>query len=164
MSALAVVWCMAALFCFSREALAHRVNIFASEENGKIVTESFSSSGKRCKGAKISVFGGNDILLLEGTTDDDGMFSFDSPGKDVIRIVLDAGLGHRAEYALSVGNVSSSGDAGDVPDDPASERKGRAGTLNPEGVCLRDVIGGLGWIVGIMGIVMYIRSRKSGKE
>ena len=154
MHALAAIWCAAAVFCFSRQALAHRVNIFAAEENGKIVTESYSSSGKKCKDAKISVFDGSGILLLEGTTDGEGKFSFDVPGKGTLRIVLDAGTGHRAEYTLSVGEGSS---------DSAVEREEVGAARERHSIRLRDVIGGLGWIVGIMGIVMYLRSRKSGQ-
>lgn len=152
MRALAAIWCAAAVFCFSRQALAHRVNIFATEEDGKIVTESYSSSGKKCKDAKISVFDDGGVLLLEGTTDGEGKFSFDNPGKGTLRIVLDAGMGHRAEYTLSGSS------------DLAVKRTEVGVARERHSIRLRDVIGGLGWIVGIMGIVMYLRSRKSGQE
>jgi len=85
-------------------AFAHKVNIFAYLEEGKIYTESYFSDGKKCVESKIEVFDNQGNKLLEGLTDKEGMFSFKIPPEDVIdgdlKLVLTASMGHRAEYII----------------------------------------------------------------
>ena len=92
-------------------AFAHKVNIFAYVEEGKIYTESYFNDGKKCVESKIEVFDNQGNKLLEGLTDEEGMFSFKIPSENVIegdlKLVLTASMGHRAEYIIRADELGS---------------------------------------------------------
>ncbi len=176
-------------------AFAHKVNIFAYVEGGKIYTESYFSDGKKCIDSKIEVFDNQGNKLLEGLTDKEGMFSFEVPAEDAIdgdlKLVLTASMGHRAEYVIradELGNVSglveekieepisavspevSSFDLKEIQsliEDSLDEklkpiiREMREIKRSQEDrVSPTEIIGGIGYIIGIFGIVAYFLSRK----
>ena len=99
---------------------AHKVNIFAYVEGDKVYTESYFNDGKKCIDSKIEVFDNQGNKLLEGLTDEEGMFSFEIPSKDVIdgdlKVVLTASMGHRAEYSVSADELR--GAAGLIKEEP----------------------------------------------
>jgi len=176
-------------------AFAHKVNIFAYVEEGKIYTESYFNDGKKCIESKIEVFNNQGDKLLEGLTDKEGMFSFKISPEDVIdgdlKLVLTASMGHRAEYIIradELGNVS--GLVEEKVEEPASAvspevssfdlkeiqsiiedtlgeklkpiireireiKKSQEDRISPT-----EIIGGIGYIIGIFGIVAYFLSRK----
>ena len=174
---------------------AHKVNIFAYVEGDKVYTESYFSDGKKCVESKIEVFDNQGNKLLEGLTDEEGMFSFKIPPEDVIdgdlKIILTASMGHRAEYIIradELGDVSglieekieepvsavspeiSSVDLKEIQsliEDTLDEklkpiiremreiRKSQEDRISPT-----EIIGGIGYIIGIFGIIAYFLSRK----
>jgi len=176
-------------------AFAHKVNIFAYVEGDKAYTESYFSDGKKCVESKIEVFDNQGNKLLEGLTDEEGMFSFKIPPEDVIdgdlKIILTASMGHRAEYIIradELGDVSglieekieepvsavspevSSIDLKEIQsliEDTLDEklkpiiremreiRKSQEDRISPT-----EIIGGIGYIIGIFGIIAYFLSRK----
>ena len=93
------------LFCVTDTAYAHKVMIFAWVEGDKIFTESKFGRGKKVKGGKILVYDLKGKNLLEGKTDDKGEFSFTVPEKTTLKIVLQAGMGHRAEWTVPVDEI-----------------------------------------------------------
>lgn len=177
-------------------ALAHKVNIFAYIEGDKIHTESYFSDGTKCVNSKIEVFDDQGNKLLEGLTDDKGVFIFEIPQATALKIVLTASMGHRAEYYLSADELAgtlgknkkgtpiadsnkqkeslSSGipvedlksfqllieDTLDKKLKPIIEEIRRLRKEN-EKIKINEVIGGIGYIFGIMGIIAYFLSRKS---
>ena len=60
-------------------ALAHKVNIFAYVEGGKIYTESYFPDGRPVEGGTVVVFDSKEKKLLKGKTDKEGFFSFPIP-------------------------------------------------------------------------------------
>jgi len=174
---------------------AHKVNIFAYVEGDKVYTESYFNDGKKCIDSKIEVFNNQGNKLLEGLTDEEGMFSFEIPSKDVIdgdlKVVLTASMGHQAEYIISadelggtVGSVkeefeepvsavspeTSSVDLKEIQsliEDALDEKlkpimrevreikKSQEDKISPT-----EIFGGVGYIIGIFGIVAYFLSRK----
>jgi nickel transport protein len=85
---------------------AHRVNVFAWVDGSEIVTESKFSNGNKVRGGRIKVLnektGGT---VAEGTTDDKGELRLALPQavlaeRPDLKIVLDAGEGHRGEWTL----------------------------------------------------------------
>lgn len=79
---------------------AHNVTVFAWVDGDTIHTQSKFSGGKRVKNAPILVYDFKDVLLLEGKTDENGMFSFKIPQKTALKIVLKASMGHLAFWKL----------------------------------------------------------------
>lgn len=102
---LAVVILASALF--SGVAMAHKVNLFAYVEAGKIHTESFFPDGRPVEGGTVRVYDSGDALLLEGTTDKEGLFSFAIPKVDDLNIVIDATMGHKNSFKLKKAEVEA---------------------------------------------------------
>ncbi|MFQ5842197.1 MAG: hypothetical protein ACE5I8_07145 [Thermodesulfobacteriota bacterium] len=136
------------ILAVASNALAHRVVLFAYGEGDMVFTESYFSDGKRCQNSRIEVFDTFGNKLLEGKTDKSGEFSFKRPKPVDLRIVLTASMGHKDEYAIPAGEL------------PEGE-EGKASKLQPhEGISFIRVMGGIGFIFGIMGIILYFRSRR----
>ncbi|MBW2109248.1 MAG: hypothetical protein JRI36_11380 [Deltaproteobacteria bacterium] len=203
----AAVVFFAAVLCVglsSQPALAHKVTIFAWVEGDTIYTQSKFSGGRRAKNATVVVYDKDGWQLLEGKTDQKGMFSFKVPKKTDLRVVLKASMGHQAEWHIPVEDlVSESEDTapGTVSEpvhpqadtsvdararvEVAHERAGAF--LSPQdmervinrvldkklepiqrmlaesmdhGPTVSDVVGGLGYIIGLMGVAMIVTSRR----
>ncbi|MEA2060891.1 MAG: hypothetical protein U9P10_10375 [Thermodesulfobacteriota bacterium] len=91
------------LLCLTNgNALAHKVSIFAWVEGDTVHTESGFSGGKAAKYALVEVFDSQGRKLLEGKTDEKGEFSFRVPERTAMDIVLQAGMGHRAEWSIPI--------------------------------------------------------------
>ncbi len=81
-------------------AWAHKVNLFAYAEGGKVYTESYFSDGQKVIGGRIEVLDATGRKLVEGTTDAKGLFAFPLAQKQPLTITVDAGMGHRNSYVL----------------------------------------------------------------
>jgi nickel transport protein len=182
-------------------ALAHNVLLSAYVEGDRVVVEGGFSDGTLCENAGIKVFDPSKQLLLEGKTDENGEFSFVPPQNTDLTVVLDAGMGHRAEYTVSAeelpiiassrevmaGKPSSlpvevhppqtfeassrvnSKEIESIVDRVITERlrpvtRLIAKSQDKAGVSPTEVFGGIGYIMGFMGIAMYVRYRKGGKS
>lgn len=194
----AVFLALAVCLVWTPAALAHRVYIFAWVEGDTIMTDCYFSKSKKVRGGRVTVFDPGGKKLLEGRTDENGAFSFKIPQKTDLRLVLDAGMGHKAEWLLEAGDLPGaamgetagpasplaessaakpgSSDTGLVQADPERIRliveKALDDRLKPlarsiaelqkeQGPGVTEIIGGLGYIFGIMGLVMYFRRRNS---
>ncbi|MFK4764686.1 hypothetical protein ACI3L3_07915 [Desulfobaculum sp. SPO524] len=88
-------------------SFAHRVTIFAWEEDGVIHTESTFSGGKKARRSTVTVSNAKTgETLLTGTTDDAGLFSFPVPPQAAkqrmdLRLKLNAGTGHAGEWVIA---------------------------------------------------------------
>jgi len=89
-----------AIFAISSTALAHKVNIFAYVENGVVYTESYFPDGRPVANGAIEVYDSQEHKLLEGVTDEEGLFSFKVPKKDDLTIVINASMGHKNKFIL----------------------------------------------------------------
>ena len=95
------------LLLFNGTALAHKVNLFAYAEAGKVYTESYFSDGRSVEGGKVLVYDSQDDLLLEGVTNKEGLFSFDIPKVDDLNIVIEATMGHKESFKLKKSEVEA---------------------------------------------------------
>ncbi|HBR07188.1 MAG TPA: cobalamin biosynthesis protein CbiL [Desulfovibrio sp.] len=98
-------------------ALAHKVNIFAFAEAGVIHTES-SFGGKRpvTRGTVEVHDAGSNELLLSGTTDDEGKWSFPIPEgfrtkKPDLLLIIKAGEGHQGQWQVPAADYLEAGAA-----------------------------------------------------
>jgi nickel transport protein len=99
LAAWAFVWGVSLLL--GGNALAHRVNVFAWVEGDTVFVECKYPDGTKVHEGVIRVFDSAGRELLKGKTDTRGEFSFKIPKQDDLKIVLEAGMGHRAEWPLS---------------------------------------------------------------
>ena len=201
---LAILW-----VAFPHEpAFAHKVNIFAWVDGDTIHTRSKFSGGKRVKNSLVVIFDSEGNSLLEGKTNENGMFSFKILQKTELKVVLKASMGHMAEWKIPVEEIAGSGSGSNAPETvarssdktPINEDSESIKTdediLKPEpfrlgreeveeiidasldkklapiydmmantydrGPGLTEIMGGIGYIIGIVGVALYfsIRRRK----
>ncbi len=154
-------------------ASAHRVNIFAWVQDAHIHGEGYFASGKKCIGCSVIMYGSRGEKIEEGVTDQKGMFFFKCPaGRDQVKLVLNAGMGHRAETVVDVKNPDFSPGNGNIftkrTDQERCEmeqlldhklesllKEVRAIRKAQEDLSFKDVISGLGYIFGLMGLALY---------
>ncbi len=168
----------------------HRINIFATVGGNRIYTQSYASDGSKVKGGLIEVYDKNGNKLLTGKTDSLGEFSFVIPKKDDLKIVVLGGMGHRAETIIGADELPEIKEkiAPKLKKEGHKEVP-RAETLAVDTTLLKriveeaveakihplirmiaeekrerigfnEVIGGIGYIIGIIGIVAFFMKRK----
>ncbi|MGA1867127.1 MAG: hypothetical protein ACMUJM_01130 [bacterium] len=182
---------------------AHKVNIFAYVEGQKVMTESYFNDGRKCQGAQILVFDKEGNQLLEGKANNEGEFSFVPPLKTDLKIVLEASMGHRAEFIMKAEeledimlgesdtvvpeNLQEKKPSHDTGEKKAQTDKEMSGISREEitsimeevldkklapiirmqakqgadrGISFHDIIGGVGYILGLMGVIFLFRPKK----
>ncbi|MEJ5358643.1 MAG: hypothetical protein WHT06_08210 [Desulfobacterales bacterium] len=171
------------------DASAHRVNLFAWVEGETVHTEAKYPDGTLVKEGLIRVLDRSGRELLQGKTNDRGEFSFPIPLREDLTIVLEAGMGHRADWPLSAAELGGGPAAAAPSPAPASGPAAAAASLSPAELeqalekaldrklapvvkmmaelhapraRLSDVVGGLGWIVGLAGFAVWLKSRRRG--
>lgn len=206
-------WLVASLLCLSlmtaaSPALGHRVLVYAYAEGETIHTESkFVGSGPVQQGPVKVLAQQSGNVLLTGTTDNQGRFSFKVPAEAAAQrvdllIVVEASLGHRGEWLLkaddylpgaeraapsaaAIAPATAPAAPAAAPLDPAMvtiDRQVFEETLNralerqlapikamlaesrQDRITLTDIIGGIGYILGIFGLLGYFLSRKRQKS
>ncbi len=121
-----IVIALIIFFSLAGPAAAHKVMVFAWVSGNTIHTESKFSGGRKVKAGKIEVFDPQGKLLLSGKTNEQGEFSFPIPQPSALKIVLDAGMGHRGEWTISRDEVVNAG-----PADPATPPADNTGDGKP---------------------------------
>jgi len=184
-----MVFALVLLFIMGATAHAHGVHIFAWMEGDTIYTDSYYSSEEKVKDGVVKVFNSSGEILLEGKTDANGGFVFKIPGPSPLRIVLETGMGHGAEFVIEVDEIASiartplpfeEGKDHEMPSTSRSREdvdqvkaveettdsslkpitKALAEIERDKGPGLREIVAGIGYIVGIMGIILYFRAKK----
>jgi len=166
-------------------ALAHKVIIFAWVEGDTVFTESKFSGGREATGAQVLVFDRMGKQLLEGKTNNKGEFSFKIPKLTDLRIVLNAGMGHKAEWKIPESEIQE--ESGVLGSKMATESSQPVAVglskaeikelieesldrkLRPivrmmtesqsKGPSVTEIVGGIGYIFGLMGLVLYFKNR-----
>jgi nickel transport protein len=174
-------------------AYAHKVTVFAWVQGDTIHTESKFSGGKHVQGGTIEVYDPDGNKLLEGTTDEQGRFSFPVPGKSDLKIVLAAGSGHSNHWVVHAEELGGAVTGQGSPQKSATHLSGNV-SETPDGISstcpnareieqivqysldqklaplraqladpawgFRDIVAGIGYILGLMGLAAYIQFRK----
>jgi nickel transport protein len=177
------------------DASAHRVNIFAWVEGDTVLVECKYPDGREVYEGVIRVLDSAGKELLNGKTNTKGEFSFKAPKQDDLTIVLEAGMGHRADWPLSKQDLAPAGESA-VPSAPAPKtetpspaaKESAPGAASPlpagidqaiekaldkklapvmrmlaemqeQKVRLTDVLGGIGYIIGLVGVAAYFKRK-----
>ncbi len=173
-------------------SFAHKVNIFAYVEGDTVYTESYFPDGTKVKEGVVQVYDSEGTKLLEGKPDENGEFNFKPPRKDNLKIVLLTSMGHKNTYTLSADELPDiivaekpekaepkESKIKETPQVHLDQIKRIIDTsldekLKPimrelaraqqKGVSFTEVIGGIGYVFGIMGIILYFASKKRIKK
>jgi len=81
-------------------ALAHKVNVFAYAEDGKVYCESYFPDGRPVEGGTIEVRNSAGTVLVSGKTDKEGKFVFTQPVAQDLTIIINASMGHKNSFLL----------------------------------------------------------------
>jgi nickel transport protein len=81
-------------------AMAHKVNLFAYYEDGKVFTESYFPDGMKVVGGAVEVYDPQNNKVASGKTDKEGQFSFSWTKKEDLTIKINATMGHKNEFIL----------------------------------------------------------------
>jgi len=182
---------------FIGPAMAHRVTIFAWVEGDRVFTESKFSGGKRVKEGDVIVYDLKGNQLLKGKTDDQGKFSFVIPKKTAMKIVVQAGMGHRGEWTIPVSELEDvAGPQTEITTfkktaPKRTEKQAEVSHLSSNEIRLtveealdkklkpvmkrlvelrenrptfRDIFGGIGYILGLVGVAAYFNYRRKSAE
>lgn len=186
--ALAAALLAAALLAASPELGAHRLKVFAFAEAGRVEGSVYFVGGAAAPGASITVLGPDGEELASPEVNAAGEFAFQVADPVDHRIVAATGDGHQARWSVGAAELgfaagtSSRGPAGGAasrdgappaagpPDDLAAlVEQAVARQIVPlrrqlvacdEQARLRDVLGGLGYILGLAGLAAWWRSRR----
>lgn len=187
---LAVSAAMALSLCLVAVSHAHKVNIFAYVDGNTIVTDSGYSRSKRVHDGVVEVYdAATGKMLVSGPTDTTGRYDFQIPDEARaqhmdLRLLLKAGTGHQAEWVVKydeygaakgpfaateekhthVAVANTKGDEADVQAIVRQELepvKRMLAEMNQAGPSVTEIIGGIGYILGLFGIVAYMKSRKA---
>lgn len=187
-----IIFLLASILVISTNiaAFAHKAIVFAWVEGDTVFTESKFSDGKSAIGAQVLVFHRNGKQLLEGRTNNKGEFSFKIPKLTDLRIVLNAGMGHRAEWTIPESEIREAGgflqerEAGQTSKAiPVSLTKKEIKEIvedsldtklrpivrmmtesQSKGPSVSEIVGGIGYIFGLMGVAIYLKNRKEKKH
>jgi nickel transport protein len=158
-----------------RVARAHGVRLHAHVEGDVICGRVESVGGGAIAGAKVAVYARSGSRLGSVTTDNEGRFKFQPREAVDHRFLLEDVAGHHAEVIVTTAELPASilGDAADgsggaseslkaVIDDAVSRQVGplhdKIDALQTS-IRLHDILGGIGYIVGVTGLWFYLKAR-----
>lgn len=81
---------------FTSSLLAHKLNIFAYDEAGKLFIHSYFTKSSPCKGCQVYLLDENQHELTQTKTNDEGKVSLSLPSSSFF-IVVEAGMGHQQQ-------------------------------------------------------------------
>jgi len=166
---------LATLLLSASPASAHRLKLFVTQAGAEIQGEAFFVGGGRPEGATVIIRdpAGQEVARL--ATDANGAFRWTPPRPDAYRIAVDCGDGHAAETSLTGGAPPPL--AAPAPSPPSADEQRieaavervLARRLDPllaaqvaseSRLRLNDVVGGIGYIVGLAGLGLAWAARR----
>jgi nickel transport protein len=169
---------------------AHKVNVFAWVEGDTVFVEGYFPGGKKSQDSLVEVFNPAGTKLLEGRTNEKGESSFKIPEQTDLKIVLTASMGHKNDFIVPASDFGEVGSSPSSPSQSFAE-SAKDSSAHPtdlsqlegmidraldrklapviklirdtrrEGFSVTEIIGGIGYIMGLFGLVMYFKSRKN---
>ena len=136
------------LLCLATQTMAHKLNVFVTCDSGKPEGEVYMTGGGSAKGITVIAtdFSGKEIAST--ISDEQGQFSLDVAADQCNRVIARTVDGHQAEYIIKKTKAAS---PVAVTGDTNRER---------HSLDVKNIIGGIGWIIGIAGILFYLKARK----
>jgi len=164
-------------------AWAHKMVVFATVQGKTIHGDVYYQDGSPAQRVAVSVLGPTGDTVGTATTDAEGKFTYPPQSRFPHKFVVDGGFGHRAEYTVPVDELPADrleDPAGSPPSEPSqgggsefaeasrSDLAAEIQALNRQIIALRedlgkwktalrmqDVMGGVGYILGILGVFSY---------
>ncbi|MCU0838364.1 MAG: hypothetical protein MUE49_06535 [Rhodospirillales bacterium] len=176
-----LVTIFAVLLFAAAPAAAHKIRLFATVVGDAITGTVFFSGNAAARAVPIQIVDPAGRLLAETVSDADGRFHAGLAGPFDHRIIADTGDGHRAEFVLRVADFTAplaaplptslepAAAALALPDDlERAVEQAVARQVAPlreqldafeQRVLWRDVLGGIGYIIGLFGLAAWLITR-----
>ena len=181
----------ALFLCFSSVgAEAHSVYIFAYPENSQICTNSYFGGKGKVIGGRVIMAAASGAILATAQTDEQGNACFAPPeSSQDLFFTVEAGEGHQAEFKLPASDIDGAFESNQEPVDQSEEAASGSSAVPATGgltrddlrqalspimrklaemesaqnsrVNFKDIIGGLGWIIGLAGAALWAVNRKN---
>ncbi len=173
-------------------AWAHKLKVFASAEGDQISGQVYFVGGAPASGARVQIMDEADHEVARLQPDHEGRFSYRVDRRMAYQVVADSQDGHVARWTLQADEFSSSlpmapseGTKPQTETSPVATQStpsqvstelielSVAHQIRPlrealasyeEQIRLRDILGGIGYIVGLSGLALWWRERqRNGK-
>lgn len=167
-------------------ALAHRLQVFASAEGAKIIGSAYFAGGAKAGDVRILIQDAAGHALAELRTAADGSFSYPAQTPTEHLVIADSGDGHRAQWRVTAAELGGNVSPAAAPASVASAKNAPASAVDPALLAaieqavaqqirplreelqaaeyranFRDILGGIGYLVGLTGILLWWRQRHS---
>ena len=170
------------------QANAHKIHVFAWVSGNTVTVESgFSGNRPLVKGTVSVKNAKNDAIIVEGTGDSKGIFQFEIPvavkesSADML-ITVTGGEGHQSEWLIPATEYLAESVAKQIPQQqnidttelkqmiqqlleeelkPIRRSLAQAAEQKPG---FRDIMGGIGYLLGLAGLVAWMKNRKTGGD
>lgn len=159
---------LTALFVlFSNQSLwAHSLYLFAQYDGKEISGKAYYSDLSPAAETYVAVYQQDKTnIVTEGQTDKQGEFHFPLQGEGIYRVEIEAMEGHKAvAYAANVvpqATNATSSLASNASDELMLVRADIAKLQDK--IYFRDILGGIGYIVGFLGLWAWWQSRRQSK-
>ncbi len=179
--------------CVTAESFGHNIQIFAGNEGTEISGYVYFSDGGRVRDANVKVFTNEGELILQTRTNQEGVFRFTANQGMDLTVVADTKDGHRAEWSVRANEIPESLPDPTVWKEGHSDptlANGKNGNLelrrmireelrpleaqftrrNEEferfrnEIRWRDIVGGIGYLIGIAGVACCLRGRRQRSQ
>jgi len=184
-----IVLAICALVLVAPCASAHRINVFASVAGDRIDGECYSSMGDAIRNAPVRFQAPDGSLLGRASTSNEGSFTFTPTVRVDHCIIVETGDGHRATCTVKAEDLpttlSPPGPMTDRNDEkprpattPSAETQSNLSEVVSKAVArevkplhrridalqqqwrYRDILGGIGYIFGLAGILIYFKAKR----
>ncbi len=158
-------------------AFAHALHLFAEGDGTVIRGRAYYQGGSPAVEAQVLAFGPEGRKLGETRTDAEGAFTLSVTYRSDHRLLVVTGDGHGAEFRVPAAELSASLAPADAepalpaeaasPADELAAIRSQLASLREQlagyeqRTRLRDVVGGIGYIVGLAGVAFYMAARRA---
>ncbi|MEO5338811.1 MAG: hypothetical protein H7841_18305 [Magnetospirillum sp. WYHS-4] len=154
-------------------AWAHRINLFATAEGDRIKGVVTFGGGGKGAGLTVRAKGPDGALLGEAATGPDGGFSLPVGSRMDHLLTVDLDDGHAATFVVKAEEFPvtlPAGDAARIPPGAGDLELAVARQIAPlraqiaayeERIRWHDVLGGIGYILGLAGIAFFLLGRRA---
>lgn len=165
-SLLVLVLPVVAVFLAPLSSVAHEIHVLAHAQGPKITGQATYRGGGAVKEAAVTALDAEGRELARTKTDAEGRYTIEPRTTGKCRIVVDAGDGHGGDTTVAAGaskdeHLADHGHDGDVVA-LLRELHGEMNELHDElheqehRVFFRDILGGVGFILGLTGVAFYV--------
>ncbi len=160
---------IAAVLLAAPSARAHKLLLFATHSGTTVTGRAYFPGGIRAQGIPVTLSDSSGHVLATASTDTNGAFRLPAPRLPACTLTAETVDGHRAVFHLALA-AATPGDAAPPADSPAphasspppapdSELAAQIQALRDH-LYLHDILGGVGYILGIWGTICFLLARR----